>query len=65
MAAAGQGNHERAFMLNGAAEAKMREVGMDASGFEFWTEYKRRYLDAAREAFRRRADGGPRGGRDV
>jgi predicted ATPase/class 3 adenylate cyclase len=51
MAAAGRGEYERAFILNGAAEAKMREVGMDASGFEFWTEYKRRYLDSAREAF--------------
>jgi hypothetical protein len=28
----------------------MREVGMDVSGFAFWTEYKRRYLDAARDA---------------
>ncbi len=51
MSTGGVGDLERAFVLNGAAEAKMREVGMDVSGFGFWTEYKRRYLDPAREAF--------------
>ena len=51
MSTGGVGDLERAFVLNGAAEAKMREVGMDVSGFGFWTAYKRRYLNPAREAF--------------
>lgn len=51
MGTAGRGEFERAFVLNGAAEAKMRELGMDVSGFLFWTDYKRRYLDSARKAF--------------
>jgi len=55
MAAGGVGDFERAFALNGAAEAKMRQTGMDVSGARFWTEYKRRYFDPAREAFGRGA----------
>ena len=51
MSTGGVGDLERAFVLNGAAEAKMREVGMDVSGFGFWTAYKRRYLNPTREAF--------------
>ena len=50
MSAAGRRDLPRGLEVNGAAEAKMREVGMDISGFEFWKQYQRRYLEPAREA---------------
>jgi predicted ATPase/class 3 adenylate cyclase len=51
MGLAGQGRLEKAFTLNAAAEAKMRELGLDMSGIPFWAGYLRRYFGPARESF--------------
>jgi hypothetical protein len=49
MAVGGQGRAVKALRLNAAAEAQMREAGMDISGIVFWVEYLRRFLEPARE----------------
>jgi hypothetical protein len=48
---AGQGRLEKAFRLNAAAEAKMREVGADMSGIPFSAGYLRRYFGPASDSF--------------
>jgi len=51
MGLAGQGRLWKAYRLNAAAQAKMREVGLDMSGIPFWAGYMRRYFGPARDLF--------------
>jgi hypothetical protein len=52
MSLAGQRRIEKAFRLNGAAEAKMKAIGFDiGSALTFWANFKQMYLETARSEF--------------
>lgn len=50
MGLAGLGRREKALRLAGAAARKLDETGMDMSSVEFWTAFRRRYLDPATDS---------------
>ena len=49
MATAGAGNLDRAVTLAAAAVQAADELGVDMDPIEFWTAFRARYLEPARE----------------
>jgi hypothetical protein len=49
MALAGQGKAHKAVRLSGAAEVKMKSLGLDPSAFQFWMDFMDQYLSPARQ----------------